>query len=253
MDADDADSTKAYLSGAKSGSATVTASCGGKEVSCAVKVLSAPVTVTGSVNLITETGVSPSEVSASVEDEDGDLYDVTVNDDGTFSIELPGEETQYTLTAAYGSVKNSVTANIGTDKTVFPKLDLNAVVGGSAKTETHTWASAPASAATQYSDGGVVVNATYDVAWISGTGSDVSFKTSAVMKAASVGESDPSLGFIFGSDDGTMYYVCLLKARIRIYSMVRSGATGRRDTRYRKHDGYHAFQQGHGNSCLQRF
>ena len=46
------------------------------------------------------------------------------------------------------------------------------------------------------------------------------------MKAASVGESDPSLGFIFGSDDGTMYYVCLLKARIRIYSMVRSGATG---------------------------
>lgn len=226
VDADDADSTKAYLSGVKSGSATVTASCGGKEVSCAVKVLSAPVTVTGSVNLITETGVSPSEVSASVEDEDGNLYDVTVNDDGTFSIELPGEETQYTLTAAYGSVKNSVTANIGTDKTVFPKLDLNAVVGGSAKTETHTWASAPASAATQYSDGGVVVNATYDVAWISGTGSDVSFKTSAVMKAASVGESDPSLGFIFGSDDGTMYYVCLLKARIRIYSMVRSGATG---------------------------
>ncbi len=224
--ADDSDSAKAYLSGVKSGSATVTASHGGKEVSCAVKVLAAPVTVTGSVNLITETGVSPSEVSASVEDADGNLYDVAVDDDGSFSLELPGEETEYTLTAAYGSVKNSVTADIGTDKTIFPELDLNAAVGGSAKTETHTWASAPASSAAQYSDGGVVINADYDVAWISGTGSDVSFKASAVMKAAAVGESDPSLGFIFADDDGTMYYVCLLKARIRIYSMIRSGATG---------------------------
>lgn len=224
--ADDSDSAKAYLSGVKSGSATVTASHGGKEVSCAVKVLAAPVTVTGSVNLITETGVSPSEVSASVEDADGNLYDVAVDDDGSFSLELPGEETEYTLTAAYGSVKNSVTADIGTDKTVFPELDLNAAVGGSAKTETHTWASAPASSAAQYSDGGVVINADYDVAWISGTGSDVSFKASAVMKAAAAGESDPSLGFIFADDDGMMYYVCLLKARIRIYSMIRSGATG---------------------------
>ena len=88
--ADDSDSAKAYLSGVKSGSATVTASHGGKEVSCAVKVLAAPVTVTGSVNLITETGVSPSEVSASVEDADGNLYDVSVDDDGSFSLELPG-------------------------------------------------------------------------------------------------------------------------------------------------------------------
>lgn len=217
---DENDSTKAYLTGLKAGNTTVTATCEGKSVSCQVKVLGAPVNVTGNVNLITATGISPEEVVLSISG-GGNLYNAATDENGDFNTVLsPGE---YTLTASYGTAKNSVTAIIDEDNTVFPTLDLNATVGGYAKTETTTWVSAPESASIVYEGGdSVTMNGTLPVAWISGTGNDTSFVTSAVIKTVQAGDADPSIGFVFTDDDGVMYYVCVLKARIRIYSFVRA-------------------------------
>lgn len=222
VSADEENSLKAYITAIKAGKTTVTASCEGKTVSCEVTVLAAPVNATGKVNLITATGVSPEEVVLSIAGDD--IYDATPDESGNFDVVLPPGE--YTLTASYGSVKQSVTANIDADNTAFPALDLNATVGGYADTGNLTWASAPESSSVAYTNGdSVTVNSAYSVAWISGTGADTSFKTSAVIKAAQVGEADPSIGFIFAGDDGVMYYVCVLKARIRIYSLTRNGMT----------------------------